>query len=1712
MPVTMNCPEIEGDVDSVIMYNKSNFKNYVLRRKTKSTSPSTSSMENDNQSTLARQDTFYVDSTFEDVNLETTSTFEKYDTIEYEEFETEEIEPSKIVYRPRTLLEAVDVMLSILDDLGEKYNKWKYNNFGFYRFYCHKYNLTNFPNSRPYYHKILSQLDTIDTLSPHSPPDFKTNTNSSIYTPDFIVDKVLCQLDELVSCYCSKNCAFGISQRYSHTCSDKINHNGLKWKYPQGSERYLGIKGAPKEKNILTDKNKNTDKTGPLDWSRPFNRIYHMDKNLFQTTFTTETIPELMAFMEKPNQENDIDKSNIKKIEMKQDMEETCFVRDMGAYDNCVMEFFSERGIMHNFSYPYCRGEETSYIHPFIRAAVCFNCGKICRCKCQRKIFRAFSRFYTQTDEKTYHLERISIDYVNQVYDYFKYKSSLCHIPELETDDISKRYQRPDNMTSLQLNTIYSHSINTEVGRVQFLVSPIENQMSRNRTNVPGEPGKEVKERMLYDADRYMGSVYYSNLFKASECNVSLDEIFKVINNVPFSCVPEDHLEWYKKVEWYDLYRSPWWCMDSKYEQTEMFEEEGYLNSYIMNTLDSLGYLTNVRYDTSLKVIGVGHYSENDSYWRYFYTNENIWKVFREAIEYLILISTLPEYIYLDHGQSCWILITKGAQKMFSIYPSLLKSYLDLVAYYKSSTPKKEHRGRFKTPTDRDQEKLMNHFERKEDYGEEIFDIKRVSAHECTVADVLRVSLKRKMVSSGESFTPRRYYVEKSSTLTPSIRVKLDHELIYQGIFASTPNSSYYSSFTNSVDLYRNNGPPLFCSTPRKFPSIFNAYTGGKDLSDSPEIDSGKKIKGSKVGDLKLNNLNVLLTQYPDARSQYTLIIKHANELRFQSSMLISDLNSPVFKSCENLIPDDFDNSDVNSNYSYESPNHINTNYVSISKEMDETVQDLPMVDISFNDYTNSWICMLDVVPCLVCPVECQGNGSCLHFTHGKRLIEFICKKMKPSDVKYTYPQTNGRSPSSYHPKKSQIVLISFSVEEFGNERAKLLATQLKATYKMQALNSMLINIKQNQNGSKEQGYRRNDRPDTCIEMKLLHNAITAQLSSMVSTNSYIASSDMNHLDGIYDRVYEPCYRINEVYKSQELEDESEKLNVFDEEQMTCICFKYGRFLTGLRGLVSISEILNYDRRLHTFCKMLEVEKVMNITSENIHFCPVHSCFMTTWTDVMGQRRIMYHQIHKYLNIRLFSNFTKRFNSDWPEAIESHNRYTLCYDAVEASKMFSQANDAIADTFYILLNLQEIIHEALLSGLALAVRTVSDASQEKALLRRLHLIYRRFKLSSQTVRNSLIFSKELLFPFGALYDEATPPNLVVNRISFPKKLNPGYEVSKNNDFYVYLKGDLIEANDFLKRYSLRCRYTAIKTEDEGTISVIEIYNVNGNLSPEELEKSRNQEIYILYSHGNNTDIGHMFFKYTRLCTFLNVNLVSYDYSGYGHSSGKASENNMYSNIEDVYKHMRSEMKLEPSQIVLYGNGLGSAPSCYLVSEHNYYPVGGLILHSPIASGLRIFFKSIIKHHSFDSFDNTEFLKNCPLIPVFLMHGISDNQIPLEQAVELTCIIKESHELIRAEKLKQNHDNRLEKGSSNDMAVEPTHLNQENIQVIPRGRFSQVIQDAKKINQTNQYVKTWWIEGAGHNDIERNNSADYYDQLADFLNLCKKWRKEHTSNI
>jgi hypothetical protein len=108
---------------------------------------------------------------------------------------------------------------------------------------------------------------------------------------------------------------------------------------------------------------------------------------------------------------------------------------------------------------------------------------------------------------------------------------------------------------------------------------------------------------------------------------------------------------------------------------------------------------------------------------------------------------------------------------------------------------------------------------------------------------------------------------------------------------------------------------------------------------------------------------------------------------------------------------------------------------------------------------------------------------------------------------------------------------------------------------------------------------------------------------------------------------------------------------------------------------------------------------------------------------------------------------------------------------------------------------------------------------------------------------------------------------------------------------------------------------------------------------------------IIYSHGNATDIGAMFAMQSILVQALECNVVCYDYSGYGESGGVAQENNTYQDIKAVYKYCVEHVTTDAANIILYGQSVGSGPVCHLAYKNK--DIGGIILHSPFTSGMRV---------------------------------------------------------------------------------------------------------------------------------------------------------------
>jgi hypothetical protein len=78
------------------------------------------------------------------------------------------------------------------------------------------------------------------------------------------------------------------------------------------------------------------------------------------------------------------------------------------------------------------------------------------------------------------------------------------------------------------------------------------------------------------------------------------------------------------------------------------------------------------------------------------------------------------------------------------------------------------------------------------------------------------------------------------------------------------------------------------------------------------------------------------------------------------------------------------------------------------------------------------------------------------------------------------------------------------------------------------------------------------------------------------------------------------------------------------------------------------------------------------------------------------------------------------------------------------------------------------------------------------------------------------------------------------------------------------------------------------------------------------------------------------------------------------------------------------------QVVVYGQSVGSGPSCFLASREH---VAGLVLHSGLTSGLRVLTPSRALG-CFDIFPNVDRIQRVTC-PVLVIHGEKDVEVPCE---------------------------------------------------------------------------------------------------------------------
>ncbi|MFH0877987.1 MAG: alpha/beta hydrolase [Candidatus Omnitrophota bacterium] len=148
---------------------------------------------------------------------------------------------------------------------------------------------------------------------------------------------------------------------------------------------------------------------------------------------------------------------------------------------------------------------------------------------------------------------------------------------------------------------------------------------------------------------------------------------------------------------------------------------------------------------------------------------------------------------------------------------------------------------------------------------------------------------------------------------------------------------------------------------------------------------------------------------------------------------------------------------------------------------------------------------------------------------------------------------------------------------------------------------------------------------------------------------------------------------------------------------------------------------------------------------------------------------------------------------------------------------------------------------------------------------------------------------------------------------------------------------------------------------------------------------------VLFFHGNGGNISHRLEKIALLHA-LGLNVFIVDYRGYGKSTGKPSENGLYTDAQMTYEHAVGVLKIPADRIVLYGESLGAAVAVELASRR---PVAALILEGAFTNirdmtrWVMPLAPTVFVSVKYDSLAKIKKLR----VPILFIHSRNDEIVP-----------------------------------------------------------------------------------------------------------------------
>jgi len=169
-------------------------------------------------------------------------------------------------------------------------------------------------------------------------------------------------------------------------------------------------------------------------------------------------------------------------------------------------------------------------------------------------------------------------------------------------------------------------------------------------------------------------------------------------------------------------------------------------------------------------------------------------------------------------------------------------------------------------------------------------------------------------------------------------------------------------------------------------------------------------------------------------------------------------------------------------------------------------------------------------------------------------------------------------------------------------------------------------------------------------------------------------------------------------------------------------------------------------------------------------------------------------------------------------------------------------------------------------------------------------------------------------------------------------------------------------------------------------------------------QSEHSKVWLIYSHGNACDIGHMRQHCKSYSKHWKVNVIAYEYKGYGVARGNPNPKNVKNDITIVFQFLTTILNVPPKNIILFGRSIGTGPSCYLARKIDQLApnsLGCLILQSPYTTirSVATAYVGGIGVAVPKCFDN---IKNITHVtsPTVFIHGEKDQIIPFDMSNQL----------------------------------------------------------------------------------------------------------------